>query len=105
MAAIVTDADVDLPALRSHLIDRLPDYARPVFLRIRRDLPVTTTFKHTKQSLAQEGCNPGATGDPLYFDDRDREQFLPLDKALYDRIRRGALAQRRRELEPHDQLA
>jgi fatty-acyl-CoA synthase len=105
MAAIVTDAHVDLPALRSHLIDQLPDYARPVFLRIRRDLPVTTTFKHTKHSLAQEGCNPGATGDPLYFDDRDREQFLPLDKALYDRIRRGALAQRRREQEPHDQPA
>ena len=105
MAAIVTDAPVDLPALRSHLIDRLPDYARPVFLRIRRDLPVTTTFKHTKHSLAQEGCNPGATGDSLYFDDRDREQFLPLDKALYDRIRRGALAHRRREQEPHDQPA
>jgi len=105
MAAIVTDSHVDLPALRSHLIDRLPDYARPVFLRLRRDLPVTTTFKHTKQSLAHEGCNPGATSDPLYFDDPDRGQFLPVDKALYDRIRRGALAQRRRDREPHDQPA
>jgi fatty-acyl-CoA synthase len=105
MAAIVADPHVDLPALRSHLIDRLPDYARPVFLRIRRDLPITTTFKHTKHSLAREGCNPSATGDPLYFDDRDREQFLPLDKALYERIWCGALAQRRRGQELHDQSA
>jgi len=101
MAAIATEAHVDLPALRSHLIDRLPDYARPVFLRIRRDLPVTTTFKHTKHSLALEGCDPIASGDSLYFDDPDREQFVPLDEPLYDRIQRGALPHRRREQEPH----
>jgi fatty-acyl-CoA synthase len=101
MAAIATEAHVDLPALRSHLIDRLPEYARPVFLRIRRDLPVTTTFKHTNHSLALEGCDPIASGDSLYFDDPDCEQFVPLDEPLYDRIQRGALPHRRREQEPH----
>jgi fatty-acyl-CoA synthase len=105
MAAIVTDAHVDLPALRSHLIDRLPDYARPVFLRIRRDLPMTTTFKHTKHALAREGCDPIVTGDSIYFDDRDREAFVPVDQPLYDRIRRGALPQRGRERGAHSQSA
>ena len=97
---------LDLPALRSHLIDRLPDYARPVFLRVRRDLPVTTTFKHTKQSLAHEGCNPSRDRRPTLFRrSRPRGNSFPLDKSLYDRIRRGALAQRRRDREPHDQPA
>src|SRR3989475_188495 len=34
MAALVTDGELDLAALRIHLIDRLPGYARPLFLRI-----------------------------------------------------------------------
>jgi fatty-acyl-CoA synthase len=38
MATIVAGDPLDLAALRTHLIDRLPDYARPVFLRVRDDL-------------------------------------------------------------------
>jgi fatty-acyl-CoA synthase len=32
MATIVTDDGLDLAAFRTHLVDRLPEYARPVFL-------------------------------------------------------------------------
>src|SRR5204862_6018308 len=38
MAAVVLDANLDLPAFRAHLRERLPGYARPVFLRIRSTL-------------------------------------------------------------------
>ena len=33
----------------------LPDYARPVFLRVAPSLAVTATFKHRKRELAEEG--------------------------------------------------
>jgi fatty-acyl-CoA synthase len=73
------------------LIDRLPDYARPVFLRVRDDLEVTATFKHTKSTLVREGYDPLATGDAIYFNDRERQAFVRLDKALYDRIQTGQI--------------
>src|SRR5207249_1293351 len=50
MAALVADAGagLDLAAFRAHLVRCLPDYARPLFLRIRSAMDVTATFKHTK---------------------------------------------------------
>jgi fatty-acyl-CoA synthase len=91
MATIVADDRLDLDAFRRHLVDHLPDHARPLFLRVRKDLAVTATFKHTKSALVREGYDPVATDDPLYFNDRERQAFIRLDEALYDRIHNGQL--------------
>ena len=91
MAAIVADGDLDLTAFRAHLVECLPEYARPVFLRIRRDLDVTDTFKHTKNAAVREGYDPVAIEDALYFHDRNRQAFVRLNKSLYDRIQRGQI--------------
>jgi fatty-acyl-CoA synthase len=92
MATIVADdRRLDLAAFRTHLVDHLPEYARPVFLRVRDDLAVTATFKHTKSALVREGYDPVAVDDALYFDDRERQAFVRLDKAIYDRIQKGQL--------------
>src|SRR5881296_3298603 len=40
MAALVADGGLDLAAFRAHLVRRLPDYARPLFLRIRSAMDV-----------------------------------------------------------------
>jgi len=85
----VADGALDLAAFRTHLIDRLPSYARPVFLRVRDQLEITATFKHTKQASIRDGYDPDAIEDALYFNDRERESFVRLDKCLYDRIQRG----------------
>jgi fatty-acyl-CoA synthase len=89
MAALVTGAPLDRAALRTHLIDHLPPYARPRFLRLRTAIGVTATFKYTKQDLVRDGYDPRATDDLLYFDDHEREAFVPLDTALYQRIETG----------------
>ena len=86
MATIVADDRLDLAAFRRHLVDHLPDHARPLFLRVRDALAVTATFKHTKSALVREGYDPAAIDDALYFNDRERQAFIPLDKALYHRI-------------------
>ncbi len=96
MATIVTDDGLDLAAFRTHLVDRLPEYARPVFLRVRDDLEVTATFKHTKSALVREGYDPVAIADAIYFDDRERQAFVRLDKALHDRIQSGQIRPDRR---------
>jgi len=72
----------------------LPEYARPVFLRIRRELEVTPTFKYTKVDLVRQGYNPETTADSIYFDDPEHQAFVPLDKTLYDRIQIGQIPRR-----------
>ena len=47
----------------------LPDYARPLFLRIQSEIEVTGTFKQKKIDLVREGFDPAATSDPIYFND------------------------------------
>jgi fatty-acyl-CoA synthase len=90
MAAIVAGAGFDLAVLRRHLATALPEYARPVFLRVRPALDTTETFKQKKQHLAGEGFDPALTGgDPIYFDDRVSRTFLPVDVAVHRRILAG----------------
>jgi fatty-acyl-CoA synthase len=89
MATLVAEADLNLAALREHLTARLPHYARPLFLRIRTQMEVTGTFKYTKTDLVREGYDPAAISDLVYFDDPQQGAFIPLDKALYDRIQCG----------------
>ncbi len=91
MAAIVPDDRLDVAALRAHLALRLPSYARPKFLRVAKQLAVTSTFKHTKNELQRDGFDPAASGDAVYFDDPASDAFVPLDQKLYERIRAGAV--------------
>lgn len=88
MAAIVCD-DCDLAALYQHLQRSLPEYARPVFVRVRKDLDVTATFKQRKVDLVKQGFDPDAITDPIYFNDPSRRAFIPLDRAVYTSIQAG----------------
>ena len=89
MVAIVPGEGFDLARLRDHLVERLPDYARPVFLRLRDGIATTGTFKPQKQQLAAQGCDPAAIGEDCYFDDRASGAYVWLDAGLYRRIASG----------------
>jgi len=91
MAAVVLDAELDRAAFRAHLRERLPAYARPLFVRVRGHLDVTTTFKHARQDLVRDGYDPAAGSDVVLFDHPGLEAFVELDAALYDRIQTGGI--------------
>jgi fatty-acyl-CoA synthase len=91
MAAIVGTGAVDLVALRAHIVAELPDYAHPLFLRVRKEIETTATFKHKKNDLMREGYDPAGAADPIYFNDRRQGAFVPLDRSLYERIHAGQL--------------
>jgi fatty-acyl-CoA synthase len=91
MAVIVPKGELNLPALRQNLISRLPKYACPLFLRIRNEIELTTTFKYTKTDLVRQGYNPLATTDIIYFNHPGRDAFVPMDKELYDSIGSGQI--------------
>ncbi len=86
MAAITVADGFDLPTLHHHVATHLPDYARPLFLRLCRAIDITGTFKPMTAALAREGFDPHGVGDALHFDDRARGAFVPLDATLHARI-------------------
>jgi fatty-acyl-CoA synthase len=91
MAALIVAPDFDLGELRRALMKRLPDYARPLFIRIVTALELTGTFKLRKQELALEGYDPARVRDALYMDDATRNAYVPLDAELYARVQAGKL--------------
>ncbi len=88
-AALLVDADFDLGAFRADVAQRLPAYARPVFVRLLSSIEATGTFKPRKQDLLQAGFDPAGTQDPLYFDDPRAKAYVPLDAALFAEISAG----------------
>ncbi|HEX4554609.1 MAG TPA: long-chain-acyl-CoA synthetase, partial [Xanthobacteraceae bacterium] len=75
-----------LAGLRAHLHALLPDYARPLFLRVCGELAVTMTFKQKKIDLVAQGFDPAGTSDAIYFDDPQTGAFVPIDPVRYARI-------------------
>jgi fatty-acyl-CoA synthase len=89
MAAIVAEESFDLDAFRRHLAERLPAYARPVFLRMTPAIEATSTFKQRKVDLVKEGFDPSTIVDPIYFYHGERDRYVPLDPALHESICAG----------------
>jgi fatty-acyl-CoA synthase len=89
MAALVVGPEFDLGAFRNELAGKLPQYARPVFLRIVPTLEVTGTFKLRKQELADQGYDPARTDDPLYIESARQDCYERLDILLHQRIANG----------------
>jgi fatty-acyl-CoA synthase len=91
MAALVLEPGFEFAAFRAYLCAHLPEYARPLFLRLLPELDITATFKQKKFDLVRDGFDPGRIKDPLYFNDAERGAFVPLDAALCTRIQSGSV--------------
>ena len=90
MALLATEGRPDLVEIARHM-RVMPDYARPIFLRVTRKLEVTATFKHKKHDLAKEGFDPGRIADPLYVFERKLGAYVALDRDRFARIESGAM--------------
>jgi fatty-acyl-CoA synthase len=86
MVAIVSDGALDLDSFLKHITTRLPEYARPVFVRVLAEIETTGTFKPKKQDLVRVGFDPNQTPDALFMHHREANAFVPLDATLFERI-------------------
>jgi solute carrier family 27 (fatty acid transporter), member 1/4 len=86
MAAIVdTENKINLNDLASGIKAHLPAYARPIFIRILPEMPMTGTFKLKKRDLQVEGFDLNKITDPIYILQSDgsykrmtEEQFIQI---------------------------
>uniref|UniRef100_U5ELJ8 Very long-chain fatty acid transport protein n=1 Tax=Corethrella appendiculata TaxID=1370023 RepID=U5ELJ8_9DIPT len=89
MAAIVdTSGKLDLESLSAGIKGSLPPYARPIFIRVLKELPMTATFKLKKRDLQLEGYDLSKITDSIYFlnNDGTYRRFTEKD---YDDIKNG----------------
>ncbi|CAK1543410.1 unnamed protein product [Leptosia nina] len=88
MAAIADpDKKLDLESLAAGLKTSLPVYARPLFLRILPEPPLTATFKLKKKELVELAFS--LNSDPVYFLDQKTGKYVPLTQKMYDDIMQG----------------
>ena len=74
LIALRHEGEPDLAKI-AEALRALPDYARPLFLRVKSAIDLTATFKHKKQDLAAEGFNPDEIEDPLYLFDKTAKRL------------------------------
>ena len=88
MAALKVTADFDLEGFAAFVMEKLPGYQRPLFIRLLgEEMRATSTFKQQKVDYRKEGFDPSAICDPLYLLSGGR--YLPIDAALFASIGRG----------------
>lgn len=83
MAAILLKDTVEfhtdlLPQIFHHCEENLPVYARPLFLRFIKEMPLTTTHKQKKVQYVKEGFNPALISDPLFRVSAETKTYIPL---------------------------
>lgn len=91
MAAITVEPGFQLASLRDLVHARLPTYARPVFIRICREIARTGTFKLSAQALAREGYRAASREEELWFDHRAEQVYVLCSAQLLTQIEAGAI--------------
>ncbi|KAG8037866.1 hypothetical protein G9C98_006077 [Cotesia typhae] len=86
MAAIYDpENSLNLKELAEGLKKGLPSYARPLFIRVLSQLPLTGTFKLQKRDLQREGYDVTKIKDPVYFLDKTGS-YVPFTEQFYQQL-------------------
>jgi hypothetical protein len=77
--------------LYKKVVDYLPVYARPLFLRLQTEIQTTSTYKYIKVNLQRDGFDPTVITEPLYMLEYNNQTYTPLNPQLYGQIVSGAI--------------
>tara|TARA_R100000005_G_scaffold65943_1_gene34507 strand:+ start:3516 stop:5321 length:1806 start_codon:yes stop_codon:yes gene_type:complete len=80
---------LDLDSFSTHVHRELPHFARPLFLRIQREIDTTGTFKLLKGELRKQGYDPALVADTLCVLKPGASRYEPLDAAFHAQIVQG----------------
>jgi len=90
MAAIVDEADAfNLRQFIERMQQQLPPYARPIFIRLCKEVDTTEgTYKLKKTDLQKQGFNPNVLkdGDHLFYWNATKNSYESLTKEIYEDI-------------------
>ena len=69
--------------------ENLPVYARPVFIRILKDLPTTSTHKMQKNKLKSEAFNVSEISEPIFVKKPGQDEYARLNSDFHRMIMEG----------------
>jgi len=78
--------NLDIAGLSQHLAGNLPAYAQPIFLRLLKEQPTTTTMKLLKSDLREQAYHLDRTDDEILVLKPGESVYAPLDREFYDLI-------------------
>lgn len=82
--------ELDFKDIARFLKAQMPVYAVPLFLRIKKQMETTGTFKYQKSHLKDEGFNPAKTnGEPVYALLPGSDEYVLVTDAVYADIAAG----------------
>ncbi|MBN8552792.1 MAG: long-chain-acyl-CoA synthetase [Caulobacterales bacterium] len=87
MACLVAEGRFNAKAFAAYVDAELPPYARPVFLRLRKTMDTTGTFKYRKVDLVADGFDPSKTTDTIYV--RDKATYVRMKPDRFADIMQG----------------
>ncbi len=83
------NGNLDLPAISQHIVEKVPSYARPLFLRQVMDMDTTGTFKMKKGDLREQAYHLDKCPDPLFVLKPGSTEYVPLEQEFYQEIMAG----------------
>jgi len=83
---LLEDESLDWQGFIKYINSRMPEHARPIFIRMVTELQADQSSEDYKESLRQEGFDLTKVKDPIYFLHPDSDQYLPLIPELYKDI-------------------
>ncbi len=83
------DENFDFDKFSEFVNDKIPSYAIPIFLRIKKEFATTATDKIQKVKLKQEGYNVNEIEDLIFILLPRTSKYVPLTKEIYDGIMAG----------------
>ena len=88
MAALTyDDPDSFAPkAFHDFAVERLPNYATPVFVRVGSQADLTGTFKLRKVDLQREGYDPARMSDRVFVRDPEAATYVPVTPEALQRL-------------------
>ena len=87
MASLNCDDSFSVDAFAAYVLEKLPGFQRPYFIRLQQGMRITGTFKHQKVDYRREGYDVGLVEDPLYLLDGDK--YVPLERSLHEALKSG----------------
>ncbi|MGQ2991276.1 MAG: long-chain-acyl-CoA synthetase [Brevundimonas sp.] len=90
MVTLVLDGKFQPAAFAAWADAQLPPYARPLFVRIAKNLETTGTFKYRKVDLVADGFDPARVGTGLYLRG-GKNGYQRLTPAAYEQIASGVV--------------
>jgi len=83
---LIEGEKMDWKKFMQHINSRMPEHARPIFIRVLKDMGGVNILDQINPRLKQEGFSPQTVKDPLFYLDPQQDAYLPLTPEIYQEI-------------------